>query len=86
MYILSGSTEMSIMWRTYEDSIRKVMSQKVEIFLGNHTENNRTLEKRRQMEADPSVNPFIDPAEWAAYLQNKIEELHAFIRTQGAPR
>ena len=72
------------MWQTYEDSIRKVLRRKVDIFLGNHTVNNRTLEKQSMLEKDPSVNPFIDPSEWETYLSAKIDELHAFIREQTA--
>ena len=72
------------MWQTYEDSIRKVLPRKVDIFLGNHTVNNRTLEKQSMLKENPSVNPFIDPSEWETYLSAKIEELHAFIREQTA--
>jgi len=70
------------MWKTYEESLLKVIDQKVDIFLGNHTENNKTLEKREMIKNGASSNPFIDPDEWHAYLAQKQQELHAFIAAQ----
>ena len=76
-----GDTEHT-MWKTYEESILHVIDQKTDIFLGNHADNNHTLEKREKYLADPSVNPFIDPDEWKTYLSGKIDELHAFVAAQ----
>ena len=79
--IEAGDPECT-MWKTYEESLLKVADEKVDIFLGNHTENNRTLEKREEMKNGAEENPFIDPAEWKRYLLKKREELHAFIAKQ----
>ncbi|MCI8416990.1 MAG: MBL fold metallo-hydrolase [Lachnospiraceae bacterium] len=70
------------MWKVYEESLDKVMDQQVDIFLGNHTENNRTLEKAEEMTKGAQVNPFVDREEWRKYLEKKKEELHAFIKRQ----
>jgi len=70
------------MWKVYEDSIDKVIDQKVDIFLGNHTDNNRTLEKRQQLLQGCDENPFIDPKEWSHYLAEKKAQLHEFVRGQ----
>ena len=70
------------MWQAYRDSIDKVIGQKVDIFLGNHTENNRTLEKRKQILEGAVSDPFIDPAEWSAYLAQKKADLEAFTQKE----
>ena len=67
------------MRQTYLASLASVRDEKVDIFLGNHTVNNKLLEKRRQMEADPSLNPFIDPSEWTTYLDDRRDALLAFM-------
>ena len=79
-----GDTEHR-MWKTYEESIDHVIDQKVDIFLGNHTSNNRTIEKMKEKESkDGGVNPFIDPEEWRTYLSQMKVELKEFIRKQQA--
>lgn len=67
------------MRQTYLESLNKVRDQKVDIFLGNHTNNNRLLEKRKKMLEEPDVNPFIDSSEWRTYLDRKRDELLAFM-------
>lgn len=69
-------------WNTYEESIDKVIDEPVDIFLGNHPENNRTLEKAALMREHPDSNPFIDPAEWKNYLNHMKVELHKFIEKE----
>ena len=69
-----GDTTHS-MRQTYLASIEKVMDRKVDLFLGNHCSNNRTLEKRRMMEEGCEGNPFIDDKEWKAYLELKRSQL-----------
>lgn len=74
-----GDTELT-MRRKYLESLEKVRSQKVELFLGNHCINNQTLERRKKQIADPDgPNPFIDPALWGNYLDAKRDELLAFM-------
>ena len=46
-------------------SLRKTQDEQVDITLGNHAPQNRTLEKRTRLSAGSgSDNPFIDPSEW----------------------
>lgn len=67
------------MRQTYLKSLESVWDEKVDIFLGNHTINNGLLEKRKQMLADPSVNPFIDSLAWKTYLGDRRNALLAFM-------
>lgn len=53
----------------YLHSLEKLRGQRVDITLGNHSGQNHTLEKRRQMQKCPdSPNPFVDPGEWNSFL------------------
>lgn len=66
--------------KVYLESLAKVRDQKVDIFLGNHCINNQTLERhRRQLEDPEGPNPFIDPDQWGWYLDQKRDELLAFM-------
>ena len=64
----------------YLQSIAKVRDQKVELFLGNHCINNDTL-GRRQMQLDnpDGPNPFLDSELWGRYLDQKRDEMLAFM-------
>ena len=56
--------------------IDKVIERDVEIFLGNHTWNNNTLEKAKNL--SPDFNPFINKTEWKEFLlacKNKVLNL-----------
>ena len=72
------------MWNTYAESIDKVADFPVDIFLGNHTENNRFFEKLDTMKRTGSRECFIDSAEWKSYLLAKKEELKSFVEKQKA--
>lgn len=66
--------------KIYLESLAKVRDQKVDIFLGNHCINNQTLERRqRQLENPDGPNPFVDPDQWGRYLDQKRDELLAFM-------
>lgn len=66
--------------RTYLDSLAKVRDQKVEVFLANHCVNNDTLGRRALQQKTPDgPNPFIDSALWGRYLDQKRDELLAFM-------
>ena len=68
------------MRKTYLESLAKVRDQKVEIFLGNHCVNNDTLGRRKKQIEDPNgPNPFIDDKCWAEYLDEKRDQLLAFM-------
>ncbi|MBQ3921616.1 MAG: MBL fold metallo-hydrolase [Firmicutes bacterium] len=69
------------MRRVYLDSLAKVRDQKVDIFLGNHSDNNRVVEKGEFMKAHPEApNPFIDPEEWGRFLDGRKEAMLQFIK------
>ena len=59
------------MRKIYVDSINKVIDEKVDIFMGNHPNNNNMLGKIEKLEKEPGVNPFIDPTEWKRYLTER---------------
>lgn len=64
----------------YLNSLAKVRDQKVELFLGNHCINNDTLGRRERQLADPEgPNPFLDETLWGSYLDQKRDELLAFM-------
>lgn len=69
-------------WKIYEESIDKVINEPVDIFLGNHTVNNRTMEKLEIMKKHPEENPFVDSSEWKRYLSQMKVELHKFIEKE----
>ncbi|MBQ5746873.1 MAG: MBL fold metallo-hydrolase [Clostridia bacterium] len=56
------------------DSIKRIKSEKVELFIGNHLHNNNTEEKLNAM-ATSKINPFIEnsQAEWEAFLDSRAE-------------
>ena len=66
--------------RVYLDSLAKVRGQKVDIFLGNHVNNNDTLGRRdRQLKDPDGPNPFVDSGAWGAYLDQMKEKLLEFM-------
>ena len=79
-YLLEiGDAEMKIR-QIYLNSLAKVRDQKVDIMLGNHCENNQTMERhQRQLENPEDPNPFVDPNQWAKYLDEKRDALLHFM-------
>ena len=68
------------MRQTYLDSLARVRDERVEIFLANHCVNNDTLRRRQiRIEHPEGPNPFVDDTLWAAYLDQKREELLRFM-------
>lgn len=64
----------------YLHSLEKVMDQGVDLFLGNHCDNNDTLDRHQRQLNDPDgPNPFIDCTLWRRYLTQKHEELTRFM-------
>ena len=63
----------------FMDSLKKVEDEPVDIFLGNHTRNNDLLQKRELMLSGVPYNPFVDPAEWKAYMQATQRKLRGFM-------
>ncbi len=58
------------MRKTYLNSLEKVINQKVDLFLGNHCENNDTLGRAKRLK-DGDKDAFIDPGLWSEYLESK---------------
>ncbi len=57
------------------DSVERIVDERVDVMVGNHTWQNHTLEKLERM-ATAEKNPFIDPKEWSKYLWS----LHASLK------
>lgn len=60
------------------DSVERLLKRKVDVMLGNHTWQNRTLEKYEMMKESEN-NPFIDPTEWERYLMRSYSSLEKVI-------
>ena len=62
------------------DSINRLKDEKVEIFLGNHLENNKTEEKLNKLEICDE-NPFIanSQKEWNAFLEERLSRIGKII-------
>lgn len=69
-----GDTDYT-MRQVYLASLEKVMNEHVDIFLGNHANNNNIVEKREYQLQHPDINPYIDPGEWRKYLEEKKNAL-----------
>ena len=65
------------------DSISKIKGEKVELFLGNHLQNNRTEEKLKLLEeqTDQTENPFIrnSQEEWNQFLEARLALINKII-------
>lgn len=72
------------------DSLNRIYEKPVDINLGNHTPQNRTLEKRSKMlsiqKSDPNpksiaaCNPFIDSSEWKRFLDQVREQYDRMLQ------
>ncbi len=63
-------------------SIRKVWNEPVEIVIGNHPNQNCTIEKREYMLKHPGKNPFINPEAWHIFL-GSLEERRVDFESLG---
>jgi len=69
---------------SYVQTLRKLMNKKVDITLGNHTAQNRTLEKRAEILKNPEgPNPFIDPSEWRLFLERLLKRYDKMLSDEG---
>lgn len=59
-------------------SVERLMKERVDVTVGNHTWHNKTLEKLAKMEG-AEKNPFIDPDEWGALLGSSYRALESII-------
>lgn len=79
-YLLEIGDPAYSMRDVYLQSLSKVRHQHVDLYLGNHTDNNDTLGRRNRQLAHPDEpNPFIDDTQWGRYLDQKRDELLAFM-------
>ena len=60
-------------------TLEQLEKETVEIHLGNHPSNNRTLEKRERQLREGG-NPFIDEASWGRFLQETRRKIEKRIR------
>ena len=76
------------MRREYLASLEKVMDEHVDIFLGNHANNNKIVEKRQfQIQhPNPKVNPYIDPDEWRSYLTSRKQDVITLMKSENEER
>ena len=64
----------------FSKTIEKLLPRKVDITLGNHPAQNKTIQKREQMLANPEENPFIDPDEWQSFLTDLKESYRKLLK------
>ena len=60
------------------NTIHKMRTEQVEITLGNHPNQNGTIEKRQYMLEHPGENPFINSAVWNEVLDALDAKLRSF--------
>lgn len=60
------------------ETLHKLKNYHVDIMLGNHPPQNRTLEKRENMLEYPGENDFLDPNAWLQFLEAQEERLRDF--------
>lgn len=77
--VRSFMEKYNVNWRQdFLDSIDKLMDAEVDIFIGNHTSQNKLVQKLPLMTED--YNPFIDKGAWKEFLVNlrgKFDEMVA---------
>lgn len=61
------------------NSLQKVRNESVDITLGNHPAQNKTLEKLELLKKNPSSNPFINSNEWAETIDTLRDKFKEFI-------
>ena len=57
--------------RDYINSLMRVRNEKVDVFLGNHTQNNDLINKLKLKENGSGKNPFIDSKRWSWYMDDR---------------
>jgi len=62
----------------FKQTLQKLGTYHVDIMLGNHPPQNRTLEKRQWMLDHPGENDFLDPNAWPEFLKAQEERLRDF--------
>ena len=62
-------------------SIERLKKERVELFLGNHVQNNRTEEKLARA-SHGEDNPFLAPEEWNAFLEERQQKLNQIMKLE----
>ncbi len=65
----------------YFKSLDRLWNEKVDVFVGNHVQNNNTVEKLEKMGTAPK-NPFINPLEWQSFLSFCHKKLTRYIKEE----
>lgn len=63
------------------DSVDRLLEEKVDVMIGNHSWHNHTPEKYEKM-ATSEKNPFIDPTEWKPFLEKLKFKLWEIIENE----
>ena len=80
LFLQKFALDVSETRNSFLEGIRKLENEKVDITLGNHPSQNKTLEKRQKMlENSGAPNPFIDPAEWQVFLSDIRNKFDAML-------
>ena len=62
----------------FMESLEKVRNETVDVMLGNHPDANETFKKQQRRLAGEAGNPFIDPDEWARYIDETMRRFILF--------
>lgn len=73
-----GDSDLT-MRRTFMQSLQKVRDEKVDIFLGNHPFDNKTIEKRQYMLEHPGENPFLNSDAFGEKMNAVMADLQKLI-------
>lgn len=65
----------------YRESVERLMKERVDVFIGNHTWNNDTFGKAALV-GKSAVNPFVDGALWGKFLEFCIARLDSLIKKE----
>ena len=62
-------------------SVERLLEEKVEVMIGNHSWQNRTLEKR-ELIGKSEINPYVDKDEWGKFLVKLKETMKKVIKEE----
>jgi len=68
--------------RDFLRGLLHVEDQRVDITLGNHVGQNRTVEKLKMLREGVRENPFIDPSEWSRFIALQKKKITDLIATE----
>ena len=77
--LVKGAFDFEGCREAYINSINRLMKEKVDVFIGNHTWNNDTFGKAKLLKT-AKENPFIDGALWNKFLSFCLDRLNDIIK------